>query len=231
MIYDLVSASIVEEKKDKYEDSSLRARAIFDPPPPDVNDWASVQRQGLGLVQACRQVREEYLPIYSAHHRQYISLQKLVWYINALNKSKKQEQPVLLSGGVRVGVRSWLYSGDWRESSINIRSLLCAYKEYPDFNILFDLPYPASKHSVYLFSVRNNGTWWNLLQDRVLEVNIWGQEYYGSPPSKAEIVVRSGEPWMVCRSKGKRSQMAGWLANTAGLSELERWNGMRVYIG
>jgi hypothetical protein len=133
----------------------------------------------------------------------YIPIYRLAWYTDALEKAESPKSPVLPSGKVLIGVRARFQLYDWYSSSVNISSLLRAYKKYSDWKLEFDFPkYHPQDPLAKLFSVRVNEKWWNRLQTQVKEVSIWLHE-----DTKAHIIVRYGELWMLSQKKGKKAEL------------------------
>jgi len=97
-------------------------------------DWLHQWREDLGLTQTCRQLREEYLPIYNAHTNILITLARLADFAKVLNAS---ETPVFPSGKIRILTEVASQSQQDR-SAFNIVPILRLYKLYPDLPLTID---------------------------------------------------------------------------------------------
>ena len=187
----------------------------------DSSRWQNARRQGLGLVQASRQLREEYGPIYSRNTKMYISLHRLVQHVQWLSED---DQLVVPAGNLVIGLRNW--SDDLtcdqvrlRDIAVNIAPLLRIYKRSPNAQLTFD---DSRFYLDQVFSVRENDTWWRSLEEAIDKVEI--SPVYLSADASMSIWVKSAfsQRWMQDQPVGRHPQRDAWLASV-GLGRICAW--------
>jgi len=205
-----------------------------------------MRRQDLGLTQTSRQLRTEYLPIYSSHAKTTLSLKDTLEFIKMLETT--QEPPLLPSGSVTVDNASSLscmcgqisrHTHPNVDSSPLIR--LCAI--YPGFDTKLRIADQDVSHIVAaMCNVRGNTRWAQVFEHNVLDIRVYLEPTnfmcYGYVQAlitvlreSADRYLERGECVVGKGAKGGKGNERAWLS-AAGLGNLAaedqlRWRYVR----
>ncbi|KAF2030261.1 hypothetical protein EK21DRAFT_112179 [Setomelanomma holmii] len=188
----------------------------------DYKEGRTGRQHGLGLLEANRQLREEFLPFYSEHTKLCVTLPYLARMANSL---RGQEKMVLPAGNSIIGLPKRPYS-----SNVDILPLLRAIKRLPDWDYVLT---GGMRSLAGLLDVNGNEAWRAAVQEEMLKVDvlIFRGHYRMDPDMILCVKKEHGEDWMKPGSNSyrRREHMDVWLERI-GLSAAKLWPGFDVEL-
>jgi hypothetical protein len=211
IIYDFVAGDPLSK-----DTNEIKLRHVG---PPATVEFAAQNRQGLGLMQNCRQFREEFAPA-----RMIIPLKYLAFV------SKSIKITALPVGDVQIRFHE---PGPFYGLTdfININELLSLCVRSSKLKLVFENCDLAGKKDTrkylqVLFGLHENGKWRDCFQRSV--ANVFVVNFHARTRAVIEVRESDAEWWMVSRKKVHWAQMKAWLVKM-GLGGISEWRGLRVW--